>query len=156
MVQHWTPMSELTPSLRPGEWLMADRSRRIGYICYTPQTRSYACQTAENAPDDRIPLGSAKTLPEAARRLWEWGKRTPRDWTPTHELVELHPRTWAMRPRPGHHYPQGYIQQTAQEGDEKAFTATSGGTDTYPCQPIGIYPTLDIAARAIWAYPIKA
>ncbi|MGO2933163.1 hypothetical protein [Microbacterium sp.] len=154
MVQFWTPLRELTPSLRPGEWLMADKSRRIGFIQHDPQTRSYRCLTPESSPGDRIRLGSAPTLPEAAQRLWEWGRRSPLGWRPSHDLVEVCSGIWVMPPRPGHDYPQGFIEEQTR-GDEKRFEASSGGTAHHPRELIGHYPTFDTAARAVWEFPIK-
>lgn len=153
MVQFWSPLRELTPALRPGLWLMADKGRRIGFIRRETQTR-FVCETPESAQASRVVLGSATTLPEAAKRLWEWGRETRPGWCPAHTLVELEPGIWAMPPRPGHEYAQGFIERETREGDVR-FVASTWGTAARPTAHIGTFPALEAAAVAVWEYPLK-
>lgn len=151
MVQFWSPMRELTPALSPGVWLMADKGLRIGFIRQESPTR-FVCETAERDPAHRIALGSATTLREAAKRLWEWGRDAGPGWRPVRMLVELEPGIWAMPPRPGHEYAQGFIERENRGGAER-FRASTWGTRNRPAEPIGTFPTLDAAAVAVWEYP---
>ncbi|KJL49543.1 hypothetical protein RS84_00017 [Microbacterium hydrocarbonoxydans] len=154
MTQFWTPTRELTPALRPGLWLMADKGRRIGYIRQEGRSR-FICTTPENDPERRVMLGSAPTLHQAAKRLWEWGRSASiAGWRPAHTLVELEPGIWAMPPRPGHVYAQGFIEHEAR-GAEERFIAQTWATPERRSERIGTYDSLDAAAVAVWECPIK-
>lgn len=150
MTQFWSPLRELTPSLRRGEWLMADKSRRIGYIREEP-TR-FVCTTPETDPAHRVTLGTAPTLATAAKRLWEWGRSAPPGWRPADAAVELEPGIWAIPPRPGHDYARGYIEREAT-AEAVTFTANTWGLPGRPTRRIGVYATLDAAAVAVWENP---
>jgi hypothetical protein len=67
-VQHWTPVSELTPGI-VGGWIMRSRGRGdLGWITAEGEGRKTVYKCAGRAGSD---LGTAPTLAEAARRLWE-------------------------------------------------------------------------------------
>lgn len=154
MTQFWSPSRELTPTLTPGVWLMADKSRRIGFIRKEARAR-FVCETAEYDQAQRVPLGSAPTLQLAAKRLWEWGRSAGFGWRPMSTLVEAEPGVWVMPPRPGYVYPQGYIERETRGGEER-FAASTWGMPERPAERIGVYPTMDAAAVAVWLCPVMA
>ena len=85
MAHNWTPMRALQRSIRPGEWLMLDRGRKIAILLEVKtkpnDVKMIRSVTYADRSEDRALIGYFPDLATAAYVTWgEWVRANP---TPT-------------------------------------------------------------------------
>lgn len=79
MAHHWTPMSMVTRSIRPGEWRVADKRETLGWIrlVHYQGRPGYVCVTR----DGWVVCGG-DTLRDAAAEFVNWSEARKRSVRP--------------------------------------------------------------------------
>jgi hypothetical protein len=72
MSHHWTPMSMVRASIRPGEWWVGDKREHLGWIRLVQYQGlpTYVCVTR-----DEWVVGGGDTLRDAVETLLAWQRK---------------------------------------------------------------------------------